>query len=149
MSTRYEGLDNIVAFWDPKNKPAPLQPFHFSYTMYWTRENDMKLSPNKVLLTRVGADPRNARWREMLIDFSGPKLAALPEGTLPQAIASCSTNGAIVENQVFHVLFTGNWRVILKMEPKAGNQDPVDIRCTLKKGEEVLSETWTYHWSPP
>ena len=25
LSTRYEGLDNIVAFWDPKNKPAPLQ----------------------------------------------------------------------------------------------------------------------------
>ena len=25
LSTHYEGLDNIVAFWDPKNKPAPLQ----------------------------------------------------------------------------------------------------------------------------
>jgi len=25
LSTGYEGLDNIVAFWDPKNKPAPLQ----------------------------------------------------------------------------------------------------------------------------
>jgi glucans biosynthesis protein len=24
LSTSYEGLDNIVAFWDPKNKPAPL-----------------------------------------------------------------------------------------------------------------------------
>jgi glucans biosynthesis protein len=35
LSTGYEGLDNIVAFWDPKNKPAPLQPFHFGYTLYW------------------------------------------------------------------------------------------------------------------
>ena len=79
LSTQYEGLDNIVAFWDPKAKPAPLQPYHFGYTMYWTRETDMKLSPNKVVLTRVGVDPRNPQWREIIVDFSGPKLAALPE----------------------------------------------------------------------
>ena len=43
----------------------------------------------------------------------------------------------------------GVWRALLKMEPKEGNKDPVDIRCALKRGEEILSETWTYHWSPP
>jgi glucans biosynthesis protein len=150
LSTQYEGLDNIVAFWDPKSKPAPLQPFRFSYTMYWTRENDMKLSANKVALTRVGADPRNPRWRQIVIDFNGPKLAALTEGTTNVvAIASCSTNATIVENQVFRIPFDGNWRAILKLEAKPDNKDPVDIRCTLKKGEDVLSETWTYLWSPP
>jgi len=35
------------------------------------------------------------------------------------------------------------------LEPKPGNNDPVDIRCTLQKGNEVLTETWTYLWSPP
>jgi glucans biosynthesis protein len=149
LSTQYEGLDNIVAFWDPKGKPAPLQPFHFSYTMYWTRETDMKLSQNKVVLTRVGVDPRNDKWREIVVDFNGPKLDALPTNAVPEAIASCSTNAAIVEKQVFHVPFNGDWRTILKMEQKPGNQDPVDLRCTLKKGEEALTETWTYHWSPP
>ncbi len=149
LSTQYEGLDNIAAFWDPKAKPAPLQPYRFSYTQYWTRENDMKLSPNKVLLTRIGADPRNQNWRQFVIDFNGPKLATFSDTNAPVAIASCSTNGVIVENQLFHIPFNGDWRAILKMEPKPGNQDPVDIRCTLKKGEEVVSETWTYHWSPP
>jgi glucans biosynthesis protein len=76
-------------------------------------------------------------------------LKAIPETAPPQAIASCSTNAAIVDNQVFFNLFNDSWRVMLKMEPKPGNNDPVDIRCTLNKGEEVLSETWTYHWSPP
>ena len=78
LSTQYEGLDNIVAFWDPKQKPAPLQPYHFSYTMYWTRENDMKFSQNKVMLTRIGVDPRNQQWREIIIDFNGPKLCHAP-----------------------------------------------------------------------
>ena len=30
FSTHYEGLDNIVAFWDPKVKPEPMQPYHFA-----------------------------------------------------------------------------------------------------------------------
>ncbi len=148
LSTHYEGLDNIVAFWEPKVKPQPMQPFHFGYTLFWTRENDRKLSPNKVLSTRIGADPAHPNWREFVIDFGGPKLAALPDGIEPEVIASCSDNGSITERLVFRIPQTGNWRVMVKMEPKPGNADPVDIRCTMKKGDEVLSETWTYLWSP-
>ena len=149
LSTTYEGLDNIAAFWDPKDKPAPMEPYHFGYTLYWTRETDMKLSVNKVVSTRIGADPRDAHRRQIVIDFAGPKLAALGEGVTPVAIANCSENAAIVENQVFKVPANGNWRALLVLEPKADNKNPVDIRCTLKKGEETLTETWTYHWSPP
>lgn len=149
LSTSYEGLDNIVAFWSPKQLPAPLQPFRFAYTLYWTRETDLKLSPNRVVATRIGANPRNAAQRQIVIDFAGPQLSNLPTSNPPFAAASCSSNGTIPENQVFFVPQTGVWRVILEMEPKPGNHDPVDIRCTLKAGEEVLSETWTYLWSPP
>ena len=148
LSTHYEGLDNVVAFWEPKSKPRPMQPFHFAYTLYWTRETEMKFSTNKVVATRIGADSRNPKARQIAIDFNGPKLDSLPEGSAPQAVTSCSKNGAIVESQVFRVTFNGNWRAIIKLEPKPDNKDPIDIRCTLKKGEEILSETWTYHWSP-
>lgn len=149
LSTTYEGLDNIVAFWAPKDKPQPMQPARFAYTLYWTRETDRSLSDNKVVATRIGADGRNKNRREIAIDFSGPKLAPLSDSNPPIAVASCSENGAITENQVFRNPINGSWRVILKLEPKADNKDTIDIRCTLKKGEEVLTETWTYLWSPP
>jgi glucans biosynthesis protein len=149
LSTSYEGLDNIVAFWNPKTQPQPLQPYRLGYTLCWTRETDLTLSPDKVVSTRVGVDSRNPKWRQFVIDFYGPKLTSLFEGITPTSAVHCSENGAIVENQVFHVPYSRNWRVVLKMEPKAGNHDPVDLRCTLKKGEENLTETWTYHWSPP
>ena len=61
LSTQYEGLDNIVAFWDPKVKPQPLQPKRFAYTLFWTSENDMKLSPNRVVATRIRAHPPPCR----------------------------------------------------------------------------------------
>ena len=149
LSTKKEAADNIVAFWDPAVKPQPLQPLRFSYRLHWTREADHKISENRVISTRIGADTRNPRWRQIAIDFAGPKLAAISEKTPPKAIAACSDNGAIVENQVFRNANDRSWRVILKLEPKADQKNPIDIRCTLKNGKEVVSETWTYHWSPP
>jgi glucans biosynthesis protein len=150
LSTRYEGLDNVVAFWDPKNKPAPLQPYHFGYTLYWTRENDLKLSENRAFSTRIGLDDLNCQdCRQIVIDFAGPKLDAVPENSPPVAVANCSTNAVILNNQVTRSSDLGAWRVILKMQPKPGNVDPVDLRCTLQKGTNILSETWTYQWSPP
>jgi glucans biosynthesis protein len=68
---------------------------------------------------------------------------------MPEAIASCSANGRITETQMFLVSETGAWRALIKMEPAPNNKDPVDLRCTLKKGDETLTETWTYLWSPP
>jgi glucans biosynthesis protein len=150
LDADWEGLDNIVAFWDPKEKPAPLQGYRFGYTMFWTRETDRNLSPNHVVSTRVGLDTRFANTRQFVLDFTGPKLDALPtNGPPPVAIANCSTNAAIVDNFVQYNPFLKTWRIILKMQPKPGNANPVDLRCTLQNGTNILSETWTYQWSPP
>jgi len=150
LSTYYEGLDNIVAFWDPKNKPAPLEPYRFGYRLSWqTGAADLKLSENRAVSTRIGLDSHFANTREFIIDFVGPKLAAVPESNPPQAIANCSDNALIVDNLVLRNPFINGWRVVLKMKPKPGNTDPVDLRCTLQMGTNILSETWAYQWSPP
>jgi glucans biosynthesis protein len=84
-----------------------------------------------------------------VIDFAGPKLDAIPESAPPVAIASCSTNAAIVDNLVLRNPYLGTWRVILKMQPRPGNTAPVDLRCTLQKGTNVVAETWIYQWTQP
>lgn len=150
LSTSYEGLDNIVAFWDPKNRPAPLQPCRFSYRLYWEGgPADAKLSENRAVSTRIGRDSHFENARQFVIDFAGPKLAAMPENDPPVAVANCSANAAIVDNLVLRNAFLNGWRVVLKMQPKPGNTDPVDLRCTLQKGTNILGETWTFQWSPP
>lgn len=149
LNSQFEGLDNIVAFWDPKKKPAPLQPYRFGYTLYWTRETDLKFSENKAVSTRIGLDLSIPNCREIVIDFDGPKLDALAATNPPVAIANCSPNAEIVNNQVTRNQYLNTWRVILKMLPKPGNVDPVDLRCTLQSGSNTVSETWTYQWSPP
>lgn len=151
LSSNFEGFDNIVAFWSPKELPKPMQPYRFAYTLHWTHDSGAKISPSLagVTATRIGKDDRNDKRRIVAIDFNGAKFKDMKEGNLPQSIANCSGNAVIQENQVFSNPIGGGWRVIMKFLPNTDNKDPVDLRCTLKQGEEVLSETWTYHWSPP
>jgi glucans biosynthesis protein len=147
LSTQYEGMDNVVAFWDPAAKPAPLQPVRFGYTLYWTRETDMTLSSNQVVSTRVGINPREQEQRQFVIDFDLPRYTV--EKYPPEVAASCSTNGTITEAQIFRNTPEKTWRVFLNMLPKPGQHLPVDLKCALKMGQETVSETWSYHWTPP
>jgi glucans biosynthesis protein len=146
LSTQYEGLDNVVAFWDPAAKPPPLQPLRFGYTLYWTRESDMTLSSNEVVSTRIGLNPLDQQQRQFVIDFNIPRLTA--EDDPPKAAVTCSDNGTITQVQVFRNTPEKTWRVFVNMLPKPGNHDPVDLKCTLRKGD-IECETWAYRWSPP
>ena len=149
LSTSYEGLDNIVAFWDPKNKPAPLQPFRFGYTLHWEGgDADLKRSENRIVSTRIGSDAQFG-GRQFVIDFDGPKLDAIPENKPPTVVANCSGGARIVDSFVTRNNFLGTWRVILKMIPPAGSKDAIDLRCSLQQGTNNVGETWVYQWSPP
>ena len=148
LSTSYECRDNIVAFLDPKNKPAPLQPFRFGYTLHWEgSEADLKRSENRVVATRVGPDSQFAGARQFVIDFAGPKLDAIPADQPPMAVSNCSGGAHIADSFVTRNDFLGTWRVILKMVPPADTNAAVDLRCTLQQGTNVVGETWTYQWS--
>ena len=150
LSTEYEGLDNVVAFWDPKVKPAPLQPLRFGYTLYWEGgAADLKRSENRVVATREGADGQFPGARQFVIDFDGPLFDQIPADKPPVAIANCSGGAKIVDNFVMRNAYEGTWRVFLKVQPQAGNHGAVDLRCTLQQGTNAIGETWTYQWSPP
>jgi glucans biosynthesis protein len=126
-----------------------LEPYRFAYTLTWSQDIDARVSPNQAVSTRIGLHPRDPNARQIVLDFNGPRLQALADNTPPESIVSCSPNGKIAENQVFRVPQSRAWRVILKLEPAPSNRDPIDLRLTLQRGAEILSETWTYHWSPP
>jgi len=41
----------------------------------------------------------------------------------------------------------GTWRVVFELKPDASGT-PVELRCFLRKGSHVLTETWSYLWNP-
>jgi glucan biosynthesis protein len=99
-----------------------------------------------VVSTRIGLNPLDQRQRQFVIDFNIPGLTI--EDDPPKADVSCSDNGTITQVQVFRNTPEKTWRVFINMLPKDGNHDPVDLKCSVSKGD-TESETWSYHWSPP
>ena len=148
LPTKNEYLDNIVAFWNPAQKPEPMKPYKIGYQIQVVMGTEPELSQTYVKATRVGAALHNSAVRQFAIDFTGPGLDKCTEKEPPTAVASCTPNAHFSENQCLWNPYDKTWRVILKLEPTPDNKDAVNLRCTLKKGDVVLSETWDYQWSP-
>jgi glucans biosynthesis protein len=151
IGTVNEYADNIVAFWNPTARPQPLEPFPIAYTLSAGAGTGVEdsLSPNRVVATRLGAAPENPRLREITLDFAGPALEKLTAEDPPEVVPFCSPGlGHFSKAMIIKNPLEPSWRVFLKFEPAADLKDPVNMRCTLKKGGAVLTETWDYLWNP-
>jgi glucans biosynthesis protein len=146
IPTNFEGADNIVVFWNPTQKPVPMQPYRFGYTMHWALEPDDKLPPLRVVQTRIGAHAHDSKKRQVMIDFA-PKGGELSAET-PHVEASCGESGVVTDVQVAKNELSKTWRVIFSLTPKAETNVIVDIQCALKAGDKPVSETWKYQWTP-
>ena len=67
-------------------------------------------------------------------------------GTQPVKAEISSHNGDIDNVSIQRLARTAMWRVAFRVLPK--NNQAVDLRCYLTLYGEVLTETWTYLWTP-
>jgi len=148
IATASEALDNVVVFWEPEKKPEPGKEFHYSYQMDWTLENELELSKNRVIATRVGEVVGAPGQRWIAVDFSGEALAKLKKTGDVSPETESSPPGKVIETRCFPNPHTGGWRVMIKA--KTGDSDPSGIlfKCTLKREGKPLTETWDYLWIP-
>ena len=142
-----ERNDNIAAFWVPDRHPAVGKPFEFSYRLRLAGDPEAKLAGGRTLATRIGAGGTavlDSSRRKFVVDFGGPRLAGLPPDTNVEAVVSAST-GTLSNPVVHRNPHNGSWRLFFELTP-AGDA-PVDLRAFLRKGDDVLSETWSYQWN--
>jgi len=129
--------------------PKAGEPFRFGYVLESGVGGERAWSANFVQATRLGADPGNSKVRDIVIDFAGDFVGAGSGDEPPVAVPWCPEGaGHFSKAVVLKNDFEGSWRVFLKFEPAAGRTEPVPLRCTLKRGEAVLTETWDYLWTP-
>ncbi len=144
--------DNIVAMWVPDGPARAGNSYDFSYRLHWVAEEPFPSTLGKVVATRLGngGQPGTARprgVRKFMVEFRGPPLEAIPFGTKPEVVLSASRGSfsyvfaEAVPNDV-----PGHWRAQFDLTV-AGNE-PVEMRCFLKAGETVLTETWLYQYLP-
>ncbi len=154
--------DNIVSFWVPASLPELKEPLSFAYDMRWYFPADDPNAGGYVSSTRTGTG-RDKDMRLFVIDFKGGRLdklpAQLPVETPLEAMVTVGEGVTLVEKHIVKNEPNGGWRLVFQL--KSASEGPLDkvlaipknqpspeMRAFLKKGQDVLTETWSYILSP-
>jgi periplasmic glucans biosynthesis protein len=149
LNTVDETNDNIVAYWVPSRLPAVGQPLDLSYRLRW-QGNDEQHPPGAwATQSRSGRSfaTLGKGEEQVIVDFTGPSLAALPAGASVKAVVTGVANVDVVSTNCYRNEADGTWRVAIRFKQRSADQ-PVELRAFLQHGNDILSETWT-HVIPP
>jgi glucans biosynthesis protein len=152
LPTDDEIHDNIVAMWVPAAAAKAGSRHTLSYRLNWAKDEPDPTPLGRCVATRLGrggvpGQPRPPGVRKFMVEFLGGPLANLPYGVKPEPVLTTSRG-------TFSYIYTeavpddvpGHWRA--QFDLTVTGSDPVDMRCYLKSGGEVLTETWLYQYIP-
>jgi glucans biosynthesis protein len=141
IPTPEEVHDNIVAFWRPKDPLRKGAEYFYTYRLHWGWDMPGRDERARFTATRVGG---NVDRRLFVLDVVGDKLRDVPAEALRAEVSA--SKGAIA-----NVVLTPNpdiqgWRLSFSLAPSGA--DLVELRAEVLRGEERMSETWIYRWTP-
>jgi periplasmic glucans biosynthesis protein len=88
--------------------------------------------------------------QRFIIDFEGARLKALPPETVVRGVITVGSGKEIgeelLDQHVVKNTATGGWRLGFQIHPK--DEKPIELRAFLQKGDETLTETWSYTLHP-
>jgi periplasmic glucans biosynthesis protein len=149
-----ETSDNIVAFWNPAERPKAGQELLFSYRLYWGTRMPFASALAQTIATRTGIGGTVGQKRQyyswhFAVDFAGGELAALAKDANVEAVVTTS-RGSTTEHVTAHYVeeFKG-YRALFDVRPPEDSNDAVDLRMYLRIDGRPLTETWIYQWMPP
>ena len=144
--------DNIVAMWVPDGPATAGRSYDLAYVTSWAVDEPHPMPLARCVATRLGngGAPGTVRpkgVRKFLLEFLGGPLKELPTGVLPEPVLTASRGTfSYVKTEAVPDDVAGHWRV--QFDLTAEGSDTIDLRCFLKAGPDVLSETWLYGYRP-
>jgi periplasmic glucans biosynthesis protein len=149
LNTVDETNDNIVAYWVPATLPAPGRPLDLAWRMHWQGDEQQHPPGAWVVQSRSGRSfaTLGKGEEQMIVDFAGPALAALPADAQVKAVVTGVANVDVVSTNCYRNDANGTWRVAIRFKQRSPDE-PVELRAFLQHGNDILSETWT-HVIPP
>lgn len=155
IPTGNELADNTVAMWEPAEIPQPGDKIEFSYTQHWTMDADPSLADGCVVATRTGVHDWQPEQRTIAVEFQGNALNQKSETPLTPVVEAIGEGAERVKIQgvTIQSMPEDRWRVAFQITPaaegaKLAELGPVELRCSIKRGENFLTETWVYRVSP-
>jgi glucans biosynthesis protein len=155
IPTAHELSDNIVAMWEPASIPKVGERIEFSYRQHWTMETDPSQSGGYVVATRTGVHEWQPEQRTIVVEFAGPKLENAGDDPLEPVVEAVGADREKIRIQGVTVqkLKDGRRRVSFQITPAQegttlAQAGPVELRCSLKRDDDYLTETWAYRVIP-
>lgn len=151
LPTASEFEDNIVAMWVPAAAAQAGNAHALDYRLHWVDREPFAPPLARCRATRLGrafpGEPARRHVCRFVVAFEGEPLARLAHGVLPDAVVSPS-RGRVQRVRVEPVPdeVAGHWRIFFDWAEDG--QGPVDLRLYLRLGEQPLTETWLYTYTP-
>ncbi|MGH8545120.1 MAG: glucan biosynthesis protein [Gammaproteobacteria bacterium] len=148
-----ETYDNIVAFWNPAERPKPGQEILFSYRLHWGTKMPFAPALAHVVATRtgiggvVGHKRKYFSWR-FAVDFAGGELASLAKNADVEPVITAS-RGQVELTSARPQKESNGYRAMFDLKPTGDGIEPIDLRLYLRLNGQPLTETWIYQWTPP
>jgi periplasmic glucans biosynthesis protein len=148
-----ETFDNIVAFWNPAEKPQPGQELRYAYRLHWGWHMPVAPPLATVNATRTGiggvvGQARKHYSRRFAVDFAGGRFSSLKKDAKVEPVITAS-RGQIEIPSARPLAAINGWRAIFDLKPTDESVEPIDIRLFLRSDGQPLTETWLYQWTPP
>lgn len=149
IPTREEIHDNLTAFWTPAAPVPAGSSLKVAYRISWGK-GPSSLGEAQTVATRIAAGSTPDR-RKFVLDFSAP--AEPPTGGTSDAGSSPPLDAVVTASagKLFPAVVqrngvTGGYRAFFELEP--GEAESIELRCFLRRGQDAVSETWSYLWTP-
>ena len=145
--------DNVVAMWVPAEPATAGKSYDFRYKLFWQANEPFDDGLARCVATRLGRGgqpglPRPAGVRKFMVEFLGGPLSTLPFGVKPE-MSLWTSRGHFTDYQYTEAVpdgVSGHWRA--QFDLVVDGPDPVEMRCFLKSGDKLLSETWAFQYHP-
>lgn len=153
LPTDDEIHDNVVAYWLPAAPAKAGVSLDIAYKLFWQDAEPYPGDLARVVATRLGrgGQPGVARpqgVRKFLVEFLGGPLVDIPYGEAPEPVLTASRGkfAPYILTDAVASDIPGHWRT--QFDLIVEGPDPVEMRCYLKVGDKVASETWLYQYHP-
>lgn len=139
----HETNNNIIAFWVRKAPVEAGKPLEVAYRMHAQLDQPRRPQLGRAVATRVGpgAGPDARRF---VIDFAGGPLAGLGRDAKIEAMVE-ARSGETGSPRVEFNPETGGWRATFDLFPNG--EELCEMSCALHRGEETMTESWSYRWT--
>ena len=147
-----EDFDNIAAFWvpDEHGQAASGVGYDFSYTLWFCDDEPPEPAAGRFISTRRGVPQalfpakREDDALRFVLEASGGGLEQAYAAP-PEVVVSVVGGEVIGQPSVNRNLPGSTWRTMIDVR-KSRTSEPLELRVFLKRGPDVLTETWVYRW---